>query len=443
MAYGVEMRVEDLRRAATYWAVSCVLLRHWQEHLPADPPHDDDGDEWAAWAGVVARTEARFGGPARQPDSVSPDERSWIVDATNGLQDVGAVYAVAWGLGAVLGYTYAPAWRDEVRAGSGLVKRLEAGELYPVGGTPWQQNLAYSSKPAALSAPWVDELPCIRMHREADGDVAFDFRFDEALEAVFTNLTHVAALLPNEAWHELDLNDGDGLAFPIRPVDPAAQRQRVLRLIRLALHDRVRVSVLPELCRTQEDLDALQDRLADHDLPHLLMAGSHHVVEDGRNENVAVALLAGYPERMEHRKTTPFTDDIGPRPPGKEGIRRRKHLQVTVHQGGEFRFAMPICKELFDERMTTALDRLGANVLLVGAMSPKTYPFRAAIHGRVAGAQALVVVVNNPRCGPTGEPLEPVVWIGRPTVDRPVTSYLCAHPAPQKLCVPLRSETRE
>jgi predicted amidohydrolase len=434
------MRVQDLWDAETFWALSCVLLRRYQDDLPGAPAHDGDGDDWQRWATIVEESEDRFSsGEERHPDSLTDDDKRWVLSMTSDLSDVDAVHAVAWGIGVVLGHTFTPVWRDELRSGSGGLRvTLRAGDLYPVCDTPWEQDgLRYSSKPASLSPPLPDELPHIRMHRSHNDSITVDLRFDDALEAVFTRLTHVAALIPNEAWDEIDPSLDAGIAFPVGPRDPEEQRRRLVALVAAALEDRVRIAVLPELSRTDADIDVLHEQIFDHPLPHLLVTGSHHAVVDGHPENVVVAVLAGHPARLEHAKTTPFSVDLKRGPLMKEGIRRRQTLELTVFQGGRFRLALPICKELLDGRMTDALDRLGANVILTAAMSEKMAPFVGAARARVAASQALTVVVNGPRTDSKGAPIRPNIVLGRPAEGEEVSCFASTHEAPQKLLVRL------
>jgi predicted amidohydrolase len=178
--------------------------------------------------------------------------------------------------------------------------------------------------------------------------------------------------------------------------------------------------LLPELCTTEEDVECLARHVQSFDAPQLVVAGSHHVIVNGRPENVAVGLLAGTKKRMQQVKNAPFTDEIDSQRPLKEGIRRRKPVELTIYPADRYRFALAICRDVLDEHVRHAHDRMGVNVLLVPALSEKTQPFRDAVAARVTSAQALTVVVNGPLNDRAGRSIQPAIVVGQPVSEQTV-----------------------
>lgn len=417
---------DTLERSTSLWAAASALLRAWQSAIPERIAYDSDDESYDRWSRLEDEAFLHFVG-RRASDDFGDADRRFLLKATEGGADADAIHAAAWGMTFAVRHALVQGWRDEVALKDGRLQ-LKDGDLYPVAESPWKwPGIQSSSRPAALSAPERDELPYIRMHR-GEWDVCIDFSFEESLEAIASGLACVAALHPNERWDEIRFTPGDSVPtpegelphqfFPIEPADPAAQGRVVQDLARTALGSKAAVSVLPELALRAEHVDQLADIVREHPSPHLLIAGSHHVVERGRRENVAVGLLAGRSDRLTHKKTTPATFDFGGSHPMKEGIARRERLELTVYQADRYRLAMPICKELLDVRMTEALDRLGVNLLLVPSLSPKSAPYGVAVGMRVARAQALSFVVNGPLRGPDEQPILPPVLIGQPVSGR-------------------------
>jgi predicted amidohydrolase len=143
------------------------------------------------------------------------------------------------------------------------------------------------------------------------------------------------------------------------------------------------------------------------------------------NANVATGLVSGRTERMTHRKTIPFADELGKPPAFKEGIPHVRRPHLTVFHADRFRVGLVVCKELLDTGpLRDALDRSGVNVLLVPAMSEKTAPFCTAAAARVEAAQAITFVVNGPLRGPKGDGIAPAIVVGQPIEGRTSAGFI-------------------
>ncbi len=416
-------REEFLRRlgdARTHWAAVVVLLERWRSHRPEHPAWRSDGAGYQAWTALVEATERHFEAPPQlDGDGALTDVdrrriRAWTADG----DDLDAVHAVAWGIDVVSSLTFASSWRDELCANGGCVHRLEPGQLHPTADPPWamRDGVGRSSRPSSLSPPRIDELPHVRVRERDDFDVWVDFRFDRELDPIVRNLTTVATLHPNADLGEFDLPEkGPQLIFPVRPRDLMRQRRHVLALVDAALEQGARIVVLPELSTTPAIVDAIRARLAKAERGALVVADSCHVTTNGSDENETRGLLPDVREDLLHAKLVPFTDELSPRPPSKEGIAFKRPGRLTIYHAREFRLAFAICRDFLDATLATALDRLAANVICVPAMSEKTHPFVASTHTRVQRSQALSVVANGPlRWNGARGPWQPAAVLGQP-----------------------------
>lgn len=401
---------ERLAGDVTLWDLACALLAHWRAALPAAPAREANDEAYDRWSDTVRAAQLRFDG-RDEPDECSHEDVAWVLQATDDGCDADAVDATAWGIATVASHTFAPAWRDRLGGGRHV---LAAGEPYPVADAPWDgHGRRLAARPPSRTPPAVDELPTIRIH-DGSFTATVDFSSERTLEALAVTLGEIVTCHPNVRWDEFAFPRVGQRVFPVGPADPARQHTRVLDLVERALARRPQAIVLPELSTTPEIVDALEMRLRDVDEPCLVVAGSFHRVHGGVAENRAVGLVSGGEERMEHRKSVPFSDELRLAPAMKEGIARVAPFELTVHQADRFRVAIVVCKELLTAHVGSCLDRMGVNLLFVPAMSLRTDAFREAVSERVARAQALTVVANGPLQGPTAEALEPAVVVGQP-----------------------------
>ena len=295
--------------------------------------------------------------------------------------------------------------------------------MYPVADAPWvlRDGLALSPRPASLSSPKQGELPTIRVH-DGSFDVTVDTSLERSFEAIVAGLSTGAAGHPNADWAELDVPAGD-LAFPVVPRDPGLQTERLVSLLEEARRAVVPITVLPELCVTPELVEDMAPYVEAFDAPALVVAGSYHALVAGEPENVALGLVAGTSSRMTQTKNVPFTDELGLDRPSKEGIHTRARPRLSIYPADRYRFGIAICRDLLDHRVCDAYDRMGVNDVSIPAFSAKTQPFLDAVAGRVAGAQALTVVVNGPLNDAAGNPLRPAIVVGQPVAGETVVEH--------------------
>lgn len=403
---------ERLARASTQWDAACALLRVWRDELPEAPAREAHDARWGEWADLAHDVVRWFDTPVRESgDLIAADRERLVSFVLESPLGIDAVDAVAWGLDLVGSVTFASDWRDQVCPRGELTHELAEGELYPVAEPGWGvlTDAALPSRPASLTPPARDELPHVRVHRGGGFRIVASFEFERELEEIGTRLTAVAALHPHDSIDQFEFVESvPRIVFPVRLHEP--DPRRVLDVVRRALEDGARILVLPELSTDPETIDAIAELLEDSEDQRLVVAGSYH--EAGTRRNVAVGLLPDSAERLRHHKLVPFADDLGRAQPWREGIAAGD--TITVHHADRFRFCLLTCKDFLSADVRNAMDRVGANVLCVPAMSEKTNAFDARARGHVADAQAVSVIANGPLCWHGGRVVEPAAVFGQP-----------------------------
>ncbi|WP_206697817.1 NUDIX domain-containing protein [Streptomyces sp. WAC00263] len=229
--------------------------------------------------------------------------------------------------------------------------------------------------------------------------VVFDYSLYDGLAGLVTAETVVATCHPNRTMAEFELpKDADGRTFPVRPADPARQHQLIDRLIGRACAAGAGIVVLPELAVTASMARRLREWTQRPDGPRLLIAGSHHHEDppDGeparrRRRNTAMAWVRGHEQPLTHDKHSPadrpVVEDIQP-----QGWPEQR---VYVLADG-WHLVIAICRDLLNPEAVHALAEVGANLVLVPAMSESLTAFGGPAAQLVGARQALVAVANNP-----------------------------------------------
>lgn len=398
-------REEFLRRleeAGTCWAATVLLLRFWRAAIPERPAWRSDGADYDGWADLAGEVAAHFEQEHHldEEGSLTDQDRRLIRAWTRAGADPDAVHAVAWGLDNSMSSTFAVAWRDGLCSGGEAVHRMATGDIYPIADPPWvpAEGHPHSARPASLTQPDVGELPHVRVRADDGFEAWADFRFDEDLYSVLHDLRSVATAHPNASIDEFVLaRSGPHQIFPVTPLDPRRQHEHVLQAVGEAFTTGARIVVVPELATTPEIVDELRRELASRDEGVLVIAGSFHTTVAGRRENRALGLLADFAdEALTHTKIVPFADELRLRPPLKEGIATMRPRRITLFHSRAFRLAIVICRDFLDGSVGAVLDRLGANVICVPAMSERTAAFLSRASARIDGAQAISVIGNGP-----------------------------------------------
>ncbi len=399
---------QRLRHTKTFWDATSTLLDVWRQHPSADPArHTDDPDRHSAWAELSVETE-RLLSPQHRPDASNLElaigDPATIVELIRRHQDslgVDAIDAVAWGIDVVANETFAPAWVASTRGCSGDHHTLREGELFPVADpAPYPQTTESPElTPRGFSIPEIPagELPNIRAFSSRGIEVVISFEHAESLEAIAVAPQPIATGHVNASSDEFTFPHQNATdIFPIAARDLAKQESRLTAVVNEAVARGVRILVIPELSGHESVVATLQDRLDTPEVEDLLViAGSHHVEHTAVRRNIALGLLSDETP-LEHEKLFRFTNELRPAIREREGIDTPAPRRITIHQANRFRFAIAICKDFLEPRLSDTLAHVGANVICVPAMSPKTAPYHARALEHVNASQALTIIANGP-----------------------------------------------
>ncbi|MDA8267738.1 MAG: hypothetical protein M0013_05110 [Actinomycetota bacterium] len=250
---------------------------------------------------------------------------------------------------------------------------------------PWRlANRLDETRHVRLAGRWAEEF-----------SVILDYRLNGALSDLADASTVIATCHPNRNVDELSLGQRrPGRLFPVGPADEAAQQVVLDALITRAVAAGARVVVLPELCVTARMAERLQRWVERPDGPSVLVAGSFHHRDHGRGRNTAVVWVRGVADPLLHDKHSPgdrpLPEDIEPN--------GRPELRVYVADG--WHLVVAICRDLLNPEAVHALAELGANLVLVPAMSGRVLAFAGQAAELVGSCQAVVAVANNPATWP-------------------------------------------
>jgi len=277
---------------------------------------------------------------------------------------------------------YQPAVGDPIPLDSPDLRRIS--DMAPTA-PPWRlANRLDETRRVRLAGAWATQFR-----------VVFDYSAFDALTGLISTDTVLATCHPNHDLAEFGLpRDSREPAFPVRPVDLGAQRDRIDGLLTEASDAGAAVVVLPELSVTEELAGELEDWVRRPGPLRLLVAGSfHHVdpVDPARRANRTLAWVRGHPSPLIHDKHSPadrpVNEDITP--PGWP------ELRVHVSADG-WHLVIAVCRDLLNPHAVHALTEAGANLVLAPSMSETLVPFGGPVAQLVGSGQALVAVANNP-----------------------------------------------
>jgi predicted amidohydrolase len=197
--------------------------------------------------------------------------------------------------------------------------------------------------------------------------------------------------------------------------DPSKQEKVVLQQVERAIEAGAGIIVFPELTTSPAMTALIERRLAKDDRQRLVICGSWHEFVTGNPANNSVGLISGIPSRMRHRKLVEFGDlyPANPDDRRREGIKPPDPPLLRIYVADQFRFSLTICKDFLNEMVEDTLDHVGANVLLVPALSRTTHPFKRLAGAHISRAQAVSVVANGPRTM-QGALVAPTAFLARP-----------------------------
>jgi hypothetical protein len=427
---------QRIAAAQTRWDAAAVLLKAWD----ARPPQMEARRGSDAFLDLVDEVRAHFD---NNPTALELDDldRGRILEWTEAGSRLQDVDAVGFGLNLAASAGFAQCWRERL----GERRRLVPGDVYPVADAPWEPRLGSSSRtPAPRSMGIKDgDHPYARVCREEMLPVEFDFTLWRPLQQIARTLDAIAAVSVNDGPGELGLNEPAAVAFPVAAIEPELQQQRALEQLDRAIEADAKVIVFPELATSRAIADRIQERLGDDDGQRLVICGSWHEpdAQTGEPANVSVGLVSGLAARMRHRKIAEF-GDLYPRDKmrrHREGIVRPEPPLLRIYVAGQFRFALVICKDMLDPEVASTLAHVGANVLLVPALSRTTQPFISRAMAHIADAQAVSVVANGPRAWGS-DAIDPTAFLARPYHPGAVIPAV-ADEAPSTLIFSLRQGT--
>lgn len=323
---------------------------------------------------------------------------AWVREAlAQALRPVGgaAPVAIAHGLAQLLDERYGDFFTDSFRRRSPYQPGV--GDPVPLGGPDIRAVL--DMRPT--SPPWrlANRLDETRRVRLAGGwatqfRIVFDYSLFDTLNGVITADTIIATCHPNRTLTEFNLPpDTTQPTYPVAPGDLVQQRCHLERLIGLAGDAGASIVVLPELCLTEALAAELQDWVRRTDGPRLLVAGSYHHA-DGvpvRRRNTAITWIRGLDRPLTHDKHSPAQQPI------LEDIQPQGWPEIRVYVGADgWHLVIALCRDLLNPEAVHTLAEIGANLVLVPAMSESLAPFTGQIAHLVSSGQALVALANNP-----------------------------------------------
>jgi len=228
--------------------------------------------------------------------------------------------------------------------------------------------------------------------------VVFDYSLADALAGLISADTLIATCHPNRSVSEFSLPcNAHGRTFPIQPIDLDRQRNELNRLIGLATDAGADIVVLPELCVTEELAGEFEDWVRRPKGPRLLVVGSYHHQQNdetgtfrNRKRNTALLWARGYDQPFTHDKHSPGASPIN------EDIQPQGWPELRVHVIDGWHLVIAICRDLLNPEAVHALTAIGANLVLVPAMSETLLAFGGQGSSLVGNCQAIVAVANNP-----------------------------------------------
>lgn len=200
----------------------------------------------------------------------------------------------------------------------------------------------------------------------------------------------------------------------MQPAHLDAQRARLDRLVRDAVRAGASIVVLPELCVTEALAHDLQNWVERDDGPKILVAGSYHHADGSppRRRNTALAWIRGHNRPLTHDKHSPAEQPVW------EDLQPHGWPELRVYVTAEgWHLVLAICRDLLNPQAVHTLAEVGANVVLVPAMSESLAPFTGQVAHLVGSAQAFVAVANNP-----------ADWAGNGAPPHRVARALFGHP---------------
>ena len=326
---------------------------------------------------------------------------------------------------------YQPAVGDPVPLDFPNLRQLTA---MPFTAPPWRlANRLDQTRHIRLAGAWAVQFR-----------VVFDYSLADALAGFITAETLIATCHPNRSLDDFALpRNAHGRTFPIRPIDLDRQRAEINRLIGAATAAGADIVVLPELCVTETLAAECQAWVQRPDGPRLLVVGSYHhddrhddTAAVPRRRNTAMGWARGHDIPFTHDKHSPADAPIA------EDIRPQGWPELRVHVIDGWHLVIAVCRDLLNPEAVHALTEVGANLVLVPAMSETLLAFGGQGANLVGSCQAIVAVANNPGEWPSvgkppGRPARAL--FGHPGLNEQTIAVHSAEPDPGIALLAVRS----
>lgn len=388
-------------QATNAYAMACTALD--QVDVAVRPDHDTL-EGFHALADAIASV-------ARQGESATSGEldhhQSTEILAlcmSVSLPDSLRAEALATGIDRALWRHFAHQWLAGREDG-----HLQPGEWIPIGAFPKALlEEPVTSRPASLHVR-AGETPHLRRFDVTPVKVRVDGRHADRIVSALQHLHALSVLHPAAP----KLAPATGSLFgTAEPHDGW-----LAEVLALAANCPGQVGVAPELALPLEPdaVGQIARQIRRHE--GIIVPGSRHEDVDGVRCNRAYVLFGGDVVGT-HEKFAPF--QVRGLPEGLDPA--DPHLTMLV--AGPWRVVVLICKDGLSPDVLQVLARLGVNVVLCPAWSPKTDAFRALAEVVANHCQGVVVVANGPRVEPHDDPVGSI--FGQPV--RGATTVV--HPRP-------------
>jgi predicted amidohydrolase len=354
--------------------------------------------EWARQ--VLAPVAAKM--TSRAPKTTLPQEiRRLMADALTDIPEHVHPVVVAHELAQFLDQHFQHAIGPHFR-------RLSPHEVGPDAPVPLDDpGLVRILHGSVTAPPWrlaqpLDETPHLRLA----GDwarryrVILDYSLDGHLAGLASAGTQIATVHPNRSLDELVyLPDSAGRLFNVRPRDEAAQAALLDHLVGRAVDAGADIVVVPELSVTPALAQGLRTWVDRSDGPRLVVAGSYHITAAGSSgrtarQNLSLTWARSQVEPLISAKHSPATH------PFLEDFRPTGRPELRVHVADGWHLVIAVCRDLLNPEFVRALAGVGANLVLVPAMSESLLAFGGPVAQLVGSCQAVVAVANNPALWP-------------------------------------------
>lgn len=418
----VEMSALD----ATWLRIAGRILGFCSEYAPAPevvaglPGGQPEGEVLAVEALALAALAAADadlasaladfdGGGFRGPLSFASESVRWAIceiaqreadSPAFGDRRLGLVViarALAGAVDELAGHTFLPWFRAQGEV------TLTEGQPYPVrhhDPRPWLGLHGANSDPANTPDGDFAHTGRLRIATRLPFKCVIDFDWWNRMSALGSEgRLIVAAAQPNTWLNEFRLDFDEGPPRSYVNLGPADVERQALRISVLAEHAyalSADVLLLPEYSLSEAVHTELLTLNKDGTWlrPMIICAGAVDDVDDEYVNNHGKLIVNSPGMEHDYSADTPSKSHQAPIGGAIERIRRGS--EVRVYTGERWTMCVLICRDAIDNAVVEQLARIGANLLLVPALSPRTATLVDSATVLCHRSQAFVVIANGP-----------------------------------------------